>query len=86
MCNTKREKLFGLPLDSRLSFEYHTSEICKNASHKVHALAGVTSDVSFSKKCNLMNAFFKSQFNYYPLFWMSYSRENNISTDFMKCV
>ena len=27
--NTKREKLLGVRLDSGLSFDYHTSEICK---------------------------------------------------------
>ena len=30
-----------------------------------------------SKKRTLMNAFFKSQFNYCPLIWMCHSRENN---------
>ena len=75
--NTKCEKLIGVHLDSRLSFDYHISEICKKASRKVCALARVTSGMSLSKKRTLMNAFFNSQFNYCPLIWMCHSRENN---------
>ena len=51
--NTKREKLLGVHLDSGLSFDCHISEICKNASCKVCALARVTSGMSLSKKRTL---------------------------------
>ena len=77
IANTKRDKLLGVHLDSGLSFDYHISEICKKTSHKVCALASVTSGMSLSKKRTLMNAFFNSQFNYCPLIWMCHSRENN---------
>ena len=75
IANTKREKLLGVYLDSGLSFDYHISEISKKASRKVCALARVTSCMSLSKKCPLINAFFNSQFNYCPL--ICHSRENN---------
>ena len=45
--NTKHEKLIGINLESRLSFHYCISEICKKASHKVYVLARVRSDMSF---------------------------------------
>ena len=77
IANTKREKILGVHLDSRLSFDYHISEICKKANRKVCALARVTSGMSLSKKRTLMSSFFNSQFNYCPLIWMCYSRENN---------
>ena len=77
IANTKREKPLGVHLDSGLSFDYHISEICKKASRKVCALARVISGMSLSKKRTLMNAFFKSQFNYCPLIWMYHSRKNN---------
>ena len=77
IANTKREILLGVHLDSRLSFNYHISEICKKANYKVCGLARVTSGMSLSKKCTLMNAFFNSQFNYCPLIWVCHSRENN---------
>ena len=63
IANTKREKLFGVHLDSGLSLDYHISEICKKTSGNVCALARVTSGMNLSKKRTLMNAFFKSQFN-----------------------
>ena len=37
--------------------------------------------MGLSKKRNLINAFFNQQFNYYPLIWMYYSRENNNKTN-----
>ena len=77
IANTKREKLLGVHLDSGLSFDYHISEICNEASRKVCALTRVTSGMSLSKKRSLMNVFFKSQFNYCPLSSMCHSSENN---------
>ena len=76
IANTKREKLLGLHLDSRLSFDYHISEIFKKASRKACVLARVTSGMSLSKKRTLMNALFNSQFNYCTLVWMRHSCEN----------
>ena len=68
--HAKRKKLLGVHLDGGLSFDYDISDICKKASRKVCVLARVTSCMSLSKKLALMNAFFKSQFNYCPLIWM----------------
>ena len=51
--------------------------ICKKGSHKVCALARVTSGMSLPKKRTHMNALFNSQFNYCPLIWMCHSRKNN---------
>ena len=54
IANTKHENLLG----SGLSFDYHISEICRKASrNKVCVLARVTSCMSLSKKCSLMNVF-----------------------------
>ena len=62
IANAKREKLLGVHLDSGLSFDYHISGICKKASRQVCALARVTSGMTLSKKCTLMNVFFNLQF------------------------
>ena len=61
----------------RLTFDDHTSELCKKASRKIHALARVTPYMNMAKKRILMNAFFKSQFSYCPLVWMCHSHANN---------
>ena len=60
-----------------LTFDDHTSELCKKASRKIHALARVPPYMSIAKKSILMNAFFKSQFSYCPLVWMCHSHANN---------
>ena len=88
IANTKREKPLGVYLDGGLSFDYHISEICKNANRKVCALARVTSYMSLSKKRSIMNAFFNSQFNYCPLIWMFHSRKkkNKINRHHERCL
>ena len=65
--NSKSEKLLGVKLDHKLSFDDQISELCKKASRKIHALSRVASYMNISKRRILMNAFFKSQFSYCPL-------------------
>ena len=65
--NTKRKKLLGIKFDNKVSFDYHLSEICKEASRKLYALGRVTPYMNLSKRKILVNAFFNSQFSYCPL-------------------
>ena len=39
--NSSKEKLLGVKIDSKLSFENYVSSLCKKASQKLHALARV---------------------------------------------
>ena len=71
--NSKSEKLLGVKFDHKLSFDDHISELCK----RLHALSRVASYMNISKRSILMNAFFKSQFSYFPLVWMCHSHANN---------
>ena len=73
--NSREEKLLGVKIDSKLSFENHVPSLCKKASQKLHALARVVNFVDLAKRKNLMKAFITSQFNYCPLIWMFYSRQ-----------
>ena len=61
--STNCEKLLGVKIDSKLSFDKHIKTICKKASNKLRALARVTPYMSIEKKKILMNSFFDSQFN-----------------------
>ena len=61
--NTKREKLLGIQLDNRLSFDYHLSEIWKKARRKLYAIGKLTPYMNLSKRKTLINAFFNSQFS-----------------------
>ena len=75
--NSNGEKLLGIKIDTKLSFENHVSSLCKKASQKLHALARIVNYMDLSKRKSLMKAFITSQFNYCPLIWMFHSRELN---------
>ena len=65
--NSREEKLLGVKIDTKLSFENHVSSLCKKTSQKLHALARVVNFKDLAKRKSLMKAFTTSQFNYCPL-------------------
>ena len=75
--NSNEEKLPGIKVDTKLSFENHVSSLCKKASQKLHALVRIVNYMDLSKHKSLMKAFVTSQFNYCPLIWMFHSWELN---------
>ena len=44
--NSSEEKLLGIKIDTKLSFKNRGSTLCKKASQKLHALAGVVNYLS----------------------------------------
>ena len=79
--NSSCEKMLGINFDYKLKFTNHIDEICKKASRKLNALARIAPYMGIRKRSTLMNAFFKSQFNYYPLIWMCCNRFLNNKID-----
>ena len=73
--NSLQEKLLGIVVDNRLTFEPHVKNLCKKAGQKLHALARIANYTS--KKGSIMNAFILSQFSYCLLIWMFHSRKLN---------
>ena len=71
------EKLLGITFDCKSKFNKHIKDICQKASKKLNALARLAPYMGTTKKRILMNAFFKSQFNYCPLVWMCCNRSLN---------
>ena len=67
----------GITIDSNLSFDKHTNNLCKKASAKLNALARIAGCMDFPKRRLLMKAFITSQFGYCPLIWMFHSRALN---------
>ena len=61
--NSKCEKLLGIKINHKLTFNAYIDEICKEAGQKMNAL---------SRVIPYMNIIM-SQFNYYPLIWMCHS-------------
>ena len=56
------EKLLGVKINSKLTFNKHIETVFKNASKKLRAPARVIPYMTIEKKI-LMNSFFNSQFN-----------------------
>ena len=75
--NSKYEKLLGVNIDSKLSFEKHLNIICGKARAKINAFGRVAPFMTFEKRRTIMNVFFNSQFSYCPLIWMFHSRVIN---------
>ena len=75
--NSQCEKLLGVKIDVNLNFNEHISDLCKKASRKISALARIAPFMSIEKRKVVMNAFFTTQFSYFPLVWMCHSRTNN---------
>ena len=75
--NSDCEKLSGVKIDNKLTFDYHVSDMCIKANRKIKALARIAPFINLNKRRILMNSFFRSQFNYCPLIWMCHNRTNN---------
>ena len=75
ICNEKlssrcSEKLLGIIIDNKLTFEEHVERLCKKASQKVSALARISSLMRFEQRKRIVNSFITSHFSYCPLVWM----------------
>ena len=71
------EKLLGVTIDRKLTFDDHISDICKKVGRKISTLARVTPYMGIAKKRILTNAFFTLHFSYFSLVWMCHSLANN---------
>ena len=78
--NSKCEKPLGVKFDHKLTFNCHVSDVCKDASRKINALARVAPYMSISKRHILMNAFLNHSLT--TVLWYGYvtvdSRINNV--------
>ena len=57
--NCKYEKLLGIKIDSKLSFDDHIENMCKKAGAKLNALTRVTQYMNTEKKALNYDAFFR---------------------------
>ena len=64
--NSKCEKLLGIKIDHKLTFDAHIDEICKKTGQKINALSMVIPYMNITKQCTLLHTFFVSQANYCP--------------------
>ena len=75
--NSKCQKLLGIKIDNKLTFDDHVSSICTKASQKLHALSRVRNFMTLKQSKILMKTFILSHFGYCPLVWMFHSRKLN---------
>ena len=66
----EKVKLLGIHIDNRLNFDYHISQLCKEAGKKMHVLTRVFKYMDISQRKLIENAFIMSQFPYCSLIWM----------------
>ena len=69
--SSEQQKLLGVLIDNKLTFDKHINNLCPKASQKLNALCRVSSFMSTNKKRLVMKAFISSQFSYCPLIWMN---------------
>ena len=60
------EKLLGVKIDNKLSFEEHFKSICKKANNILITLVSSTPYMEIGKRKLLLNAFFNAQVSYCP--------------------
>ena len=75
--NSNCEKLLGIKIDRKLSFDEHVTSLCSKATQKLHALTRVARFMKLHQKRTIMRAFINSQFGYCPIVWMFCSRKLN---------
>ena len=74
---SEQQKLLGVLIDNKLTFDKHINNSCAKASQKLNALCRVSSFMSTNNKRLVMKVFISSQFSYCPLIWMNHSRTLN---------
>ena len=82
MCNditlkhSSDEKMLGVTIDNKLSFDEHISYICKIANKKLNALSTINHYLKQNQKGILLQSFITFYFSYVPLIWMLSSKES----------
>ena len=67
IASSNEEKLLGIFLDSKLSFDSNITSLCKKAGQKRSALARINHYLTPDEKSLLLNSVVKFQFSYCPL-------------------
>ena len=70
------EKILGVTIDNKLSFDEHIINICKTANKKLNALNRINHYMKLSQKEILLPSFIISHISYCPLIWMFCSKKS----------
>ena len=67
-------KFLGVTIEIDLKFDKYVLKLCSKAHQKISVLSRMADLLSFNKRRALFKAFVESQFKYYPIVWIFYSR------------
>ena len=59
--NSLYEKLLGVTIDNKLTFNPHVTKLCCKASQKLHALSRIGKYMNLKQRKIIMNSFISSQ-------------------------
>ena len=74
--HSSHEKILGVTIDNKLSFDEHIINICKTANKKLNALSRINHYMKQNQKKILLQSFIISHFSYWPLIWMFCSKKS----------
>ena len=75
--NSKREKLLGIHIDNKFTFEPHVRPVWKKASQRLNAFDRIACSLTFDQRKVLFYAFITSHFSYAPVIWKFCNRKLN---------
>ena len=70
LSSTYSEKLLGIKIDNKLTFEEHAEGLCKKANQKVSALAKISFLMGLEQRKRIFDSFITSHFSYCRFVWM----------------
>ena len=79
LSTTYSEKLLGIKIDNKLTFEEHVEELCKKASQ--NSVARISYLMRFEQRKSIVNLFIIFHLSYCTLVWMFHSRRLNNRID-----
>ena len=74
--HSSHEKLLGVTIDNKLSFDEHINNICKTANKELNALSRINHYMKQNQTEILLSSLIISRFSYCPLIWMFYSKKS----------
>ena len=75
--NSKYEKLLGIHIDNKLTFEPYVRFSVKNTSQKLNDFARIAFSLKTEQRKLLLNAFITSQFSFATVTWMFHNQKLN---------
>ena len=74
--HSSHEKMLGLTIDNKLSFDEHIINTYKTANKKLNAVSRINHYMKQNQKEILLSSFIIFHFNYCPLIWMFCSKKS----------